>query len=185
MLLALLLATAAVQAAEQQVVFVDLDHVFNEHPKTKRAYAQLKDFDNEYQKERETLLDEYDKMQETLTGLRAEAQNTLLSEDVRTRKKAEWEEMLIEIREFESKVKSSDELQRKRLQDKSERMLKDVVASIRESLEAYARKQGYGAVIDSSGKTLNRVECVLFVDPKLDITDAFLAVVMAEEAGTP
>lgn len=179
----LLALLPAAPAADQPIAFVNLERVFNEHTKTKAAFDQLKVMDTDYQKEREVMLDDYEKIQGELEALREEAQNTALSEDARAQKKSEWEEKLISARELESKIRRSDDLQRKRMDDKSQRMLKDIVDDIRQNLESFARKQGYLAVMDSSGKSLNRVEAVLYVDPKFDITDAFIAAYNSSSKG--
>ena len=49
-----------------------------------------------------------------------------------------------------------------------------IVEEIQQIVKDYAQKQGYLAVIDSSGQSLNGVENILYADPKIDITDTIL-----------
>jgi outer membrane protein len=172
-LLAVSLSTGA-WAVEQQIVFVNLDRAFTEYYKTKLADTQLKQQAEEFNDERKKLVDEYEKLQANFTAIRDEAQNTALSEDVRSEKRNLAEEKLVDVRECESKIRRFDESRRKQLDDQSRRMRKRIVDEIRTMLESYARTQGYQAVIDSSGQSFNGVELILFTDPKIDITDNLL-----------
>ncbi len=172
-LLALALSTGA-WAADQQIVFVNLDRAFTEYYKTKLADTQLKEQAEDFNGERKKLVDEYEKLQADFTAVRDEAQNTALSDDVRAEKRNLAEEKLVDVRECESKIRRFDESRRKQLDDQSRRMRKRIVDEIRATLESYARTQGYQAVIDSSGQSFNGVELILYTDAKIDITDALL-----------
>jgi outer membrane protein len=161
-------------AADQRIVFVNLDRAFNEFYKTKRADAQLKQQADEFNDERKKMVTEFETLQESFNTVRDEAQNTALSEEVRSQKRSEAEEKLVELREFDSKLRRFDESRRKQLDDQSRRMRKRIVEEIREAIQTYARGQSYEAVVDSSGQSMNGVEVVVFTDVKTDITDDVL-----------
>jgi outer membrane protein len=164
------------QAAEaQQLAFVDLDKVFNEHPKTKQADAQLKEQGDAVMKERKELIDDYEKLQEEFNAAREEAQNTALSEEKRDEKRTEAEDKLVSIRELEAKIRRFDESRRKQLDEQSRRMRKGIVEEIRKVIHDYSVKQNFLAVVDSSGQSFNGVEIILYTDPKVDITDTIIA----------
>ncbi|HBA85059.1 MAG TPA: hypothetical protein DCZ95_13285 [Verrucomicrobia bacterium] len=171
----LVLSGAVAQAAEQQLAFVDLDKVFNEHPKTKQADTQLKQQGDAVIKERKVLVEDYEKLQEDFNAAREEAQNTALSEEKRDEKRTEAEDKLVSIREQEAKIRRFDESRRKQLDEQSRRMRKGIVEEIRTVIREYAVKQNYLAVVDSSGQSFNAVELILYTDPKVDITDAIVA----------
>ena len=164
------LSTVAARAADERIMFVDLDKAFNEFYKTKLADAQLKDQAEEFKAERKKLVESFKELQDTFNDARDKAQNTALSEDVRNQKRAEAEEKLVEIREQESKIRRYDETKQRQLDEQSKRMRKRLVDEIQEVIGGYARQQGYTAVIDSSGASLNGVSAVLFVDAKNDLT---------------
>ena len=173
LLMLLVLAVNAPQsfALNDQVVFIDLDRVFNEFYKTKIADAQLKEKADEFNGERKKLVGKFEVMQEEFTGLRDDAQSTAYSEEVRTEKRNSAEERLIELRDHESKIRRFDETRKKQLKDQGARMRKRLVDEIGEAVETYARNQGFSAVIDSSGQSLNGLAMILYSDPKSDITD--------------
>jgi outer membrane protein len=161
-------------AAEQSVVFINLDRAFTEFYKTKLADTQLKEQADEFNGERKTLVDEYEKLQKDFGGIRDEAQNTALSDDVRAEKRNLAEEKLVELRDYESRIRRFDDSRRKQLDDQSRRMRKRIVEEIQQIVKEYAQTQGYQTVIDSSGQSLNGVEIILYTDPKIDITDTIL-----------
>ena len=163
-----------VSAAEQSVVFVNLDRAFNEFYKTKLADTQLKQQADEFNAERKKLVTDYEKIQKDFNAIRDEAQNTALSDDVRTEKRNVAEEKLVELRDYESRIRRFDDSRRKQLDDQSRRMRKRIVEEIQQIVKDYAKTHGYQAVIDSSGQSLNGVEMILYTDAKIDITDAIL-----------
>ena len=182
MTLALITALATVVlpqasiAADQNIVFIDLDRAFTDFYKTKLADAQLKEQADEFNDERRQLVDGFEKLQEDFNTLREESQNPALSEEARTESRNKAEDMLIELRDYESRIRRFDESRRKQLDDQSRRMRKRIVDEILQALQNHARVEGYDAVIDTSAQSLNGVETVLYVDAKLDITDDILNV---------
>jgi len=182
MTLALITALATVVlpqasiAADQNIVFIDLDRAFTDFYKTKLADAQLKEQADEFNDERRQLVDGFEKLQEDFNTLREESQNPALSEEARTESRNKAEDMLIELRDYESRIRRFDESRRKQLDDQSRRMRKRIVDEILQALQNHARVEGYDAVIDTSAQSLNGVEAVLYVDAKLDITDDILNV---------
>ena len=173
---AVLLCAAALvgRAADQQMVFINLDRAFNEFHKTKLADAQLKEQAEEFNEERRKLIADFEKLQEDFNALRDAAQDTALSEAVKTTKRDEAEDKLVELREFENRIRRFDEARRKQLDDQSRRMRKRIVDEILQTAQNYARVQGYQAVIDSSAQSMNGVEVVVYLDSPLDITDQVL-----------
>jgi len=167
-------ATLVGRAADQKMVFINLDRAFNEFHKTKLADAQLKEQAEEFNEERRKLIADFEKLQEEFNALRDAAQDTALSEAVKTTKRDEAEDKLVELREFENRIRRFDEARRKQLDDQSRRMRKRIVDEILQTAQNYARVQGYQAVLDSSAQSMNGVEVVVYLDTRLDITDQVL-----------
>lgn len=168
--LAGLIACCAV-GADIRLGIVDLDRAFNEYYKTKLADAQLKQQADEFNAERKKMIEEYEKLKEEFQKLRDDAQNLALSEAVRNAKRDEAEDKLIELRDYESRIQRFDELRRRQLDDQSRRMRKRIVEEIRQTINNYAKTQGYHFILDASAQSLNGVEILLYQDAKLDITD--------------
>ncbi len=173
-ILALAFSAGSVLAVEQRIVFVNMEKVFSEYYKTKLADAQLKTQADSFKSERKKLVADFQVKQDKFNKLRDEAQNTALSEDARNKKRNEAEELLTDIRDTESKIRRYDESKQKELDEQSRRMRKDIVGEIREQLTVYARSQGYSAVFDSSGDSMNLVPLTLYNDTTTDITDAIV-----------
>ena len=174
MLALCLLPAAGSFAAEQTIVFVDMNKLFDGFYKTKVADGKLKERADEFNDERKGIVDDAKKLEDEFNALREDAQNTALSSEVREQKRNQAEDKLIEIREYESKLRRFDESRKKQLDDQSRRMRKDIVEEIRTAIQTYARGQGVSAVLDSSGQSLNGVEQVLYTDGKVDITEGVL-----------
>lgn len=174
MLALCLLPAAGSFAAEQTIVFVDMNKLFDGFYKTKVADGKLKERADEFNDERKGIVDDAKKLEDEFNALREDAQNTALSSEVREQKRNQAEDKLIEIREYESKLRRFDESRKKQLDDQSRRMRKDIVEEIRTAIQTYARSQGISAVLDSSGQSLNGVEQVLYTDGKVDITEGVL-----------
>jgi outer membrane protein len=172
--LALAVGAQAQLVGDMRIAFIDLDRVFNEFYKTKLADAQLQEMAEEFNADRRKLIEEYEEMNERFNNAREAAQDTALSEDARNRNRNEAEELLIEIRDFESRIQRFDQSRRKQLEDQGRRMRTRIVGEIREEIQTYSRTQGFLAVIDASGQTANAVETVLYVDNRVDISDAML-----------
>lgn len=172
--MAMVMAASMVMGAELRIGVINLDRAFNEYHKTKLADAQLRQQADEFNEERKKLVAEYEKLQEEFTRLRDEAQNIALSEVVRSAKREQAEDKLIELRDFESRIRRFDESRRKQLDDQGRRMRKRIVDEILQTANNFAKVRGYNLVLDSSAQSLNGVEVVIFSDPKLDLTDDIL-----------
>jgi outer membrane protein len=178
--------TVAAQDRDMRLAFVRLDRVFSEYYKTRLADTRLKAQAEEFNKERQGLIAEFQKLQTEYNALREEALNTALSEEVRAQKRSLAEEKLLGVREQEARIKRFDELRSKQIEDQTRRMRRNIVEEIREAVREYARAQGFDAVLDASGQTLNGVESVVFFSEKLDITAAVIeAINKGAEAETP
>ena len=152
------------------MVFVNMDRIFNEFYKTKLADTQLKEQAAQVMEERKKLGTDFEKLQAEFNKLRDDAQNTALNEEVRAQRRTAAEEKLVEVRDFENKIRRFDETRRKQMEDQSRRMRKRIVDEIRDTIQTYARNQMFAAVMDTSGQTLNGIETVLYIEPRMDIT---------------
>ena len=167
---------AGAQERRGGIAFVNMDRVFTEFHKTQVADAQLRAQAEEFSQERRQMIEEIQAAQETFNTLREESQDVALSEDARERRRREAEEKLLEIREIESRIERFDELRSKQLEDQGRRMRRGLVEEIRDTIRAYARRHQFEAVLDASGQSLNGIEIALYVDPRVDITEALLEI---------
>ncbi|MDZ4198317.1 MAG: OmpH family outer membrane protein [Kiritimatiellia bacterium] len=165
---------AAAQERTARTVVVNLERVFNEYHKTRRADAQLKSQAEEFNTERQQMVAQLEAAQKEFTSLREDAQNPALTEEARSARRIQAEEKVLSIRELEAKIKEFEEMRSKHLESQSRRMRRGLVEEIRDAIRAHARTRGYDLVLDVSGNSLNGVELVLFADPRVDITTEVL-----------
>jgi len=170
MMVWLAMVTAA-GAAGVSLAFVDMDRVFNEYYKTKLADSRLKEQADAFTKERQKIVDKLEQLREQFNTARNEAQDTTLSAEARKAKQDEAEKLLVQIRETESELRKFEQSRQKELQDQGRRMRNRIVDEIRSAVEDYARSEGYSAVVDCSGESMNGIPVVLYVDRSVDITD--------------
>ena len=179
--LALLMAVPASQAqfatSKGQTVYINLDKTFNEYYKTKLADQQLKEQAEEFNNERKDLVTAYEEMQKQFNKSREESTNSALSEDARNKLRQGAEEKLNEMRDQEQKIRQFDTRRRKQLEEQGRRMRARIVKEIREEISKYARNQGFAAVHDSSGQSLNGVDVILYHDESnVDITNVMIEI---------
>ena len=169
-------STATAQVQDAGIVFVNLERVFDEYYKTQLADAQLKEKAEEFTAERASRIAEYEALNERFAEAREQAQDSALSEDVRTRQRSVAEELIVEIREMEERIQEFDQTRRQQLEEQGHRMRTRIVGEIQEEIKAYARERDYEAVIDSSGQSINAVPLILYADSRLDISEAILGI---------
>ncbi len=166
-----------VRAEEPSIVFVDLDSVFTNYYKTKTAEAQLKEQADEIKAERSGMIEQFKVIEDSYKALRAQAQNTALSEDARNLKRAEAEDKLIEVRDMEGKIRRLEESAQRKIDEQSRRARKRLVEEINVVIREYALTKNYTAIIDISGESLNGVPTVVFYNPNLDVTKQLIELV--------
>ncbi|MEM7393649.1 MAG: OmpH family outer membrane protein [Verrucomicrobiota bacterium] len=164
-----------------KIGFIDLNRTFNEFSKTKQADAQLKDRADKFNAERKKMLEDYDALKEAIKTLREESQDEALSEDERKAKRDLAVDKLVELREFETKIRNFDAQRKKELEEQSKRERKRIIDEINVVLKDYAQNQGFTAVFDASGESLNQVPLIIYYDEKLDITEDILGIINAAE----
>jgi len=176
LLVGAVLFAASAQAQDGRIVFVNLDKVFNEFYKTKLADAQIKKLEEDYNDRMRLKVAELREMNDKFVAAREMAQDTAVSEDMRNRKRNEAEELLINLREFETKIKEFEQTGRKELETELRRRRSRIIEEIKEEVQRYSRAQGYQAVIDSSGQSLNFVELIIYTDQRVDITPVIVEI---------
>ncbi len=169
-------ATAGWSQELERIAFVDMERVFAEYYKTKRADTRLKQQAEEFNTERKDLIAVLRELEESFNSARQEAQDQTLSEEARDRKRSEAEDNLVKLREKENDIRSFEESRRKQLEEQGKRMRTRIVDEISRVLAKFAQDRDLFSVIDSSGPSMNQVPVFLYTEAKADITDEVLAI---------
>ncbi len=181
---ALALAASLGGAAELKVATVDLDQVFNAHPRTKAAETELKKQEEAVQAEMEEILAEGQALREEVNKLRAAAKNQLLTEEARRQKSLEAEDKLNELQDFELRARRTQETKIKQMREQVLKSRQAIVDELMAAVTQFAAANEYDLVFDRSGQTMNAIPLVLYADPVLDVTDRLIAYLEAK-AGLP
>lgn len=162
-------------AAQQKIGIIDLRKVFDDYHKTKTADSTLKDEAGDLEKERKTLMDQYQKTTDDYRKALDGANDQAVSSDEREKRKKSAEGKLLDIKSLEQNITDFDKAARTRLEEKQRRMRDNILAEIRSVINVKAKAAGYSMVIDSAAETINRTPVLIYSNGENDITTAVLA----------
>ncbi len=164
------LIAGGARAAELKVGVVNLQKCFEDYYKTKQADATLKDAAEAYNKERQQLIGEFQKVQEERNKLLEEINKPELSATAKAEKQKEAETKLADLRKQKDQIDEFDKVRRQQLQDQSNRMRGGIVKEITEKVNFIAKTQNYTLILDSSGASMNGTSLLVYFEDRLDIT---------------
>ncbi len=168
---ALLLAFAWPAAAELRIATVDLDKVFQSHPKTQKAEEGLKAAEVRIRADMEKMAGEARALQEEAQKLKEAANTPMLSESARMQKKLEAEDKLTQLEEMQLRIRRTQESRLKQLRDQLMKTRQGIVDELMGALKSFAEEEGYDLVFDTSGLTMNAVPLAVYADKSLDVTE--------------
>ena len=158
------------------MAFVSMERLFDDYYKTKAANIQLKARFESVDAPRRELINQVKTLKIEVEKLGAEARDKSLSDAERDKKRTAAENKFALFREAEQKLAVFDNTYKKKFGEQMKQSQQQLVGEIRAVIQAYVKKHGIRIVFDSSGKTLNGVESVVYYDPVFDITAPILAI---------
>jgi len=158
------------------MAFVSMERLFDDYYKTKAANIQLKARFESVDAPRRELINRVKTLKIEVEKLGAEARDKSLSDAERDKKRTAAENKFALFREAEQKLAEFDNTYKKKFGEQMKQSQQQLVGEIRAVIQAYVKKHGIRIVFDSSGKTLNGVESVVYYDPVFDITAPILAI---------
>ena len=158
------------------MAFVSMERLFDDYYKTKAANIQLKARFESVDAPRRELINQVKTLKIEVEKLGAEARDKSLSDAERDKKRTAAENKFALFREAEQKLAAFDNTYKKKFGEQMKQSQQQLVGEIRAVIQAYVKKHGIRIVFDSSGKTLNGVESVVYYDPVFDITAPILAI---------
>lgn len=164
--------------ASGETVFVDLDRIYRNYYKTKLAYTQLNAQAEGIKKDGAALLETFETLKATYEQLRAESLDDALSEEIRSNKRNEAEETLIDLQEKGREIRETEQRANKQLQKQKSGMDKRILEQIQDAIKTEAQTKGYLCVtnVKNVGATaLQAVMTVPYYDADAEITDQILA----------
>jgi len=168
------LALAGATLAEERIVFIDLERVFNEFYKTQLAKSKIEVQRQDVEAERKIMVDELTAINNEVDALRKDARDTTLTDEIRDSKRLQYEERLLDLRTKQKELDEFTTRRQQQLEAQVSRMSQTIMDEIRQEAVDYAKKEGLSAVIDNSARRA-AVGVFIYTHPDVNITDTILA----------
>ena len=176
-----LLAISTFAAAEVKIGVVDLSKAFTEYYKTKEAEETLNERRGTFQKERQDMMTDYQKLVDDTQKLKLAAEDKTLSEAARTEKMKAFETKVQDVRNQENKIRGFEQQRGKQLDDQFMRMRKGIVDEINKAVQDFSAKEKFNLMIDKSAAGVSQTPVVLYSQDLKDITDDVIKVINASK----
>ena len=187
--LALLLPLISFSSAHAQtpkIAVIDLSQAFSQYYKTTDAEAILKDRMAGFQKERDQMAADYQKLVDDTQKLRDAANDTTLSNDARAERQKAFETKVQDVRNAERQMQEFNTTRQKQFEDQSRRMRGGIVDEIIKYITDLGTREKYTFIYDKSGLSTNGTPFLIFVSPDIkDITDDVIKAMNANKPATP
>ena len=166
----LCLAAPLARAAEQRIAVVDMEVLIKAHADTGVAETVLKKQADEFEAERNGMLEDLDDLNKQFEAIRQDAESRALSELGREQRRLEAQEIVVKIREKEKTLRETTSLRQKQLADRRKRMRQRIVEDIRTIITAYAKSREFSLVLERHSK-MGGVDMVLYAAENVDVTE--------------
>jgi outer membrane protein len=169
------LGLSAAAAEAQRIATVDLRKVFDNYWRTKQADAKLKEDAADLEKDRKTMIDQFQKGEVDYKKLLDGANDPAISTAERDKRKKDAENELLGLRDLESRIKQFDTTSRATLGEKQRRIRDNLLSEIRDTIKAKVKSGNYSLVIDTAAETPNGTPIILFNSGSDDLTEPVLS----------
>jgi Skp family chaperone for outer membrane proteins len=164
---------AGTAMAADQIVFIDLERVFNEFYKTQLAKSKMDAQKADINAERQIMVDEITQISDEVDVLKKEARDVTLSQEIRDQKRILFEERVLELRDKRKEIDEFTERRTQQVQTQVGRMSQTIMDEIRQEIIEYAKQEGLQAVVDSSARKA-AIGVFIYVHPDMDISQEIL-----------
>jgi Skp family chaperone for outer membrane proteins len=168
----LALAPFSLAKADLKIAVIDLGRAFDQYYVTKDARAKLNDKHDQYQKELQDMISDYNHMGEEVEALIKASQDPTLSKDAQDAKAKAADDKKQEFLALQNKLQERKNELDKELNEEMLRRHKEILDQITQVIDNYSGPAGYDLVIDTSSVTpTSGVSIILYKSSRLiDIT---------------
>jgi Skp family chaperone for outer membrane proteins len=158
--------------ADLKIAVIDLGKAFDQYYVTKDARAKLNVKHDQYQKELQDMISDYEHMSQEVDALGKAAQDPTLAPSAKDDKTKAFEEKKQELFAQKNKIEERKNELDKELSDEMLRRHKEILDQITQVIDTYSGPAGFDLVIDTSSVTpTSGVSIILYKSSKLiDIT---------------
>lgn len=160
--------------AQGKVGTIDLRKVFDNYWKKKQGETQLKELQNDIQKELKNMKDELDRGTEEYRSMLKGLDDNAISNDEKDKRKSAAERKLKDLQEQQASGVQYQKQAEARLMEQMDRMRNNILGEIRTIVNAKAKTGGYSMVLDTAAETINKTPVFLYTNNENDLTDSVL-----------
>ena len=174
---ALTLGSAFASRAEEKplkIAVIDMNRVFQEYNKTRVNEAKLKKQAEIFKDYSTQLAQSLAKLRQEFVKLRDDSQNMVYSAAERENRRLNAQEKYRQAAAKEQELREYNRERQVQLRDEYEKLRNSILEDISKVVEAKCLAEGYGLVLDKSGRTLNNIPLVVYSSKMLDITDSVI-----------
>jgi len=176
-LLVLAVCTGAELSAQNmplKIAVIDMNRVFQEYNKTKINEAKLKKQADIYKEYSNQLALSLNKLRQEFVKLRDDSQNMVYTAAERENRRLNAQEKYRQTAAKEAELREYNRERQKQLRDEYEKLRSSILQDISNVVTEKCLAEGYGLVLDKSGRTLNNIPFVVYSSKMLDITDSVI-----------
>jgi outer membrane protein len=173
-------ATAfAAQAADMKVGVVDMEKIFQSYHRTVDLNAKMKVKEESFVEIAEAREKELKALEAHTSKLAQDVINPspLFNEEALEKKRKEAQAAQMKFKTEVEKFKEYVKVERKKLLTQLQKDRDALVEQLNGKIKDYADANGFDLLLDSSGKTSNRMSTTVYFRKSLDVTDAIIAAV--------
>ncbi len=160
------IALCAMVASAKGFAVIDMETILEAHPNTPNDKKLLETTLEDYSEERDVLRAQLEEKQSALEKMVQNAQNPMLAPAKAAELKAKCEKAFKELEEQRARAEEQMQARSRELSELERRLIKRTSEEVLEHVKAYAKAQGYDAVVYKN--------MVPYVVDELDITDEII-----------
>ncbi len=157
-----------------KIAVIDMNRVFQEYNKTKINEAKLKKQAEIYKEYSTQLAQSLNKLRQEFIKLRDDSQNMVYTAAERENRRLNAQEKYRQTAAKEAELREYNRERQKQLRDEYEKLRSSILQDISNVVTEKCLAEGYGLVLDKSGRTLNNIPFVVYSSKMLDITDSVI-----------
>ena len=157
-----------------KIAVIDMNRVFQEYNKTKINEAKLKKQADIYKEYSNQLAQSLNKLRQEFIKLRDDSQNMVYTAAERENRRLNAQEKYRQTAAKEAELREYNRERQKQLRDEYEKLRSSILQDISNVVTEKCLAEGYGLVLDKSGRTLNNIPFVVYSSKMLDITDSVI-----------
>ena len=179
----LFISTPFLHCQTLKIGTVDLNEIFEQHPKTKEARERISKVEEGFRTKAEMSQSSLRREYEKANDLQSRVNNTALSQERRQAAQQELVTLVREIQQKEQEIQRTNAANVEEIQKLMLELRSEIVNEISQLVREYAKKNNYTLVFDKTGQGLTSAPIVLFAADPLDFSQEIIKII--KEKHTP